>query len=113
MVEAGERQPSPLWRICDPVELVWVDLRYVYRHAQGSSPTTAPATVVRTQGLNPERLSLTKGEVSAWSRAQNGSWLALTTYTILVTGLGQVPVRHFIARDALRKRMPEEEDPPF
>lgn len=113
MVDSRERQSSPLWRTCDPPELVWIDLRHVYRHVQGSPPTTAPMTVVRTQGLNPERLPQTKGEVSAWSRAQNGSWLALVTYTISVAGLGQVPIRHFIARDALHKRTPEEEDPPF
>lgn len=113
MVDSREHQPSPLWRTCDPPELVWVDLRQVYRHAQGSPPTRPPATAVRTQGLNPDRLPLTMGEVAAWSRAQNGSWLALTTYAISVTGLGVVPVRHFVARDALHKRTPDENEPPF
>lgn len=113
MVDLNGRQSSPLWRTCEPPELVWVDLRFVYRHVQGSSPSITPATVVRTQGLNPERLPLTKGEVSAWSRAHNGSWLALTTYTVSVAGLGQVPVRHFVARDALHKRALDEKEPPF
>ena len=113
MVDSTGQQPSPLWRICDPAELVWVELSEVYRHTQGKPPTTAPAAVVRTRGLAPDRLPLTMGEVAAWSRAQNGSWLALTTYTISVAGLGMVTVRHFVARDALRKRMPGENEPPF
>ena len=112
MVDPGERQSS-LWRTCDPPELVWVDLRQVYGHVPGRAPDNAPATAVRTLGLNAERLPLTKGEVAAWSRAQNGSWLALTTYAISVTGLGEVPVRHFVARDALSRRTPDEDDPPF
>ncbi|MET9231398.1 hypothetical protein [Lentzea sp. NPDC003310] len=113
MVESRESQPSPLWRACEPAELVWVDLRQVYQHVPGSPPATPPTTVVRTQGLNPDRLPLTKGEVAAWSRAQNGSWLALTSYTIAVAGLGSVLVRHFIARKALCRRTPEEDEPPF
>lgn len=104
-------QPSPVWRISDPLEPVWVDLTKVYEYVPGPPPQGTPSALVRNHGLVFR--GLVPGELYAWARTIHGSWLGLVVYDAPTPQLGYVQVRHYVAREALQKRRTGETEPPF
>ncbi|SDL18546.1 hypothetical protein SAMN04488074_109223 [Lentzea albidocapillata subsp. violacea] len=118
MVDVQAEQPSPLWRVCDPPELVWVDVAEVHKRAIGQA-VGRPTSLIAHRGFSPRALAVTdgqgfaKGEVHRWLRVANNSWMGLTAYQPGVPFFGEDWVRHWVARDFLRPRAESDDVPPF
>ncbi|WP_439662869.1 hypothetical protein ACSHWB_16305 [Lentzea sp. HUAS TT2] len=118
MVDAQAERPSPLWRVCEPPELVWVDVAEVLKRVLGQSVGT-PTSLIAHRGVSPRALAVSKGqgfatgEVHRWLRAANNSWLGLVVYQPGVPFFGEEWVRHWVARDFLRPRGEGDDTPPF
>lgn len=109
MFEQMAEHPSPLGRVHNPPLPVWVDLAEIYRHVPGPVDST-PTTLVRNRGMSFN--DLVTGDLYAWVRTSTGAWIGLVSYSVKAP-FGEVRVRHFIAREAIRKREKGETEPPF
>jgi hypothetical protein len=92
-------------------EPVWVVLDEAYKGASGPPQEPALTARQRAHAMNPTGWVV--GLVTEWVRHENGSWMGLVTYEVPTVGLKTETVRHFVRRTALRKRAPNEVDPPF
>ncbi|MCS7484676.1 hypothetical protein ACFFQW_45075 [Umezawaea endophytica] len=109
MFENSAQDSPDLVKVCDPVELVWVDLGKAHRPEVPSD--TPPELKVRNRGLV---LSGTvQGELRAWVRSARGTWYGLVDYAVPWFAFGTIPVRQLVPRAALAKRRPGEVEPPF
>lgn len=102
--------PSPVWRISDPPEPVWVDVAFAHRGVPAGEGGV-PSAAVRNGGVVLR--GTVEGELHGWARTAGGVWLGLVSYEAPAPGLRTVLVRHYVARGGLTRRRPGETEPPF
>jgi hypothetical protein len=102
--------PSPVWRISDPPEPVWVDVAVAHRGVPARGGGELSSAVRNGGAVLRGRV---EGELHAWVRTAGGVWLGLVSYRVPAPGLRTVPVRHYVPRDGLTQRRWGESEPPF
>ena len=100
MFERVSEEPSPLGRVYDPPQPVWVNLAEVYRHVPGPVGGR-PSSFVHDRGMVFD--GTVTGDLYAWVRTARGAWICLVSYSVNAA-FGTVRVRHFVASEAIAKR---------